>query len=296
MFNDALSGVRKPYRGLYLMADRQSFRSIWATVTKKGYVEVSDLNFRKEHYAETLAQYVPKGEAWDNRWTCAGLGLVLVHVARAIVYLSYLWEAKREKSREEQRQKAQAEKVRQMAEKRGMEVDSDEINAPAAGPSGHAKEVLDALNNVDNYLAPETVYGRVILDVSNALGIAEGVAKVLIDGVPQDPEPLDDLSITKIFPTMNWIKHDARRSARPAGLWDAFFDATAPSDDIVWPLAKPVKTESLEEPIDEGDLADQEDQSEDEEEEEYGTPRKARKAKAKPKVNRKKPQTKRAKK
>lgn len=80
-------------------------------------------------------------DVWDDHWTCGGLGVVIVHVARALVCLAWTWEEKCERLSE-------------------------------------GGEYLYA--EAKEYVQPDRIYTRVISDVSSALGLDEKVAQALI--------------------------------------------------------------------------------------------------------------------
>lgn len=95
VFDNTLGGKQTPYRGKYQDSDRLAFRKIWATVAREGHVVASNLNYGTE-YTKTIRPLIAREDVWDDRWTCAGLGEVLIHVARAITGLSILWHKHRE--------------------------------------------------------------------------------------------------------------------------------------------------------------------------------------------------------
>ncbi|KZV60173.1 hypothetical protein PENSPDRAFT_671856 [Peniophora sp. CONT] len=70
---------------------------IWLYVTKEDYIHVKNLNFKWDLYMSILKGEMIKGNIWDDCWTCTGLGLVLMDVARALVVLVWTWEEKHEK-------------------------------------------------------------------------------------------------------------------------------------------------------------------------------------------------------
>ena len=91
VFNDTLSFSEEPYRGAYLESDMDSFAFMWQKLSKEGSINVSDTN-ATDDFTTTLEALLPVGEAMDDRWTCAGLAEVLVHLGRALVHLSYTWD------------------------------------------------------------------------------------------------------------------------------------------------------------------------------------------------------------
>lgn len=144
VFNVTLSGLEYPYRGVFYEADRLAFMRIWRALAKEGYVSVTDLNFDERYFVKTLRSYMRKGDAWDDRFTCAGLAMVLVHVARAIIGLSIVWEKEREELDAEDEEEYKAEQY---------------------------------------FLDPSRIHERAIQDVSDALGIDLEVVGKLIGGL-----------------------------------------------------------------------------------------------------------------
>lgn len=141
IFNDTLSGVKTPYRGKYYEMDQLAFKKMWTSVARDGFIEPSRLNFDGASYKSTILAELEEGDAWDDRWTCAGLGEVAIHVGRAIVYLSELWEKNRDK--------------------------------PAFRKESTIEERQAALENerkLIQWLQPDCIFKRVVSDISEALG------------------------------------------------------------------------------------------------------------------------------
>ena len=88
-FNGTL--LQNPNKGLYYEADTQHFSLIWRELSKEGCIRVANVN-TSIHFELTLKQCLGTIDPIDDRWTCAGLAEVLLHVGRAIVHLSYCWE------------------------------------------------------------------------------------------------------------------------------------------------------------------------------------------------------------
>lgn len=190
VFNDTLSGVEHPYRGKYYDMDLLAFKKIWTSVARDGYVESSKLNFDEHLYKSLIRAELSDQDAWDDRWTCAGLGVVLVHVARAIMHLSHLWEEAREK--------------------KAFSKDT---------PMAERQEVLDEEYKTIQWLHPDRISERLVVDLASALGLKESIVEKLVDW-----ESCEKLNVTKFFPKSVW-KHESPRktSTRPASLWDALF-------------------------------------------------------------------------
>lgn len=191
VFNDTLSGVAKPYRGKYFEMDMLAFKKIWTSVARDGYVESSRLNYDGGLYESTIRAELSKLDVWDDRWTCAGLGEVLVHVARAIVHLSELWEKNRDK-------KAFRKET----------------------PIAERKKILKAEYKEIQWLHPDRIRERVVVDLASALGLKEDIVERLVK-----PDACKKLKITTFFPKSVWKRESPRtRSTRPASLWDALFE------------------------------------------------------------------------
>lgn len=190
-FNTTFSGVEFPYKGLYYVEDRRAFKLMWTVVTKRGYMKASKLNYPADRYKSIIQEHMDKDDVWDDRWTCAGLGPALVHVGRAVIYLSELWEKHRDrlvldaKLTEAQRKKAVAEEYEDI-----------------------------------QWLHPNRIRERVITDISDALSLAEDVVRKLVD-----PANCNKLKVASIFPTMKWVEESPRDAeTRDVSLWDAFYE------------------------------------------------------------------------
>lgn len=94
IYNDTLSGGPSPYRGKYYELDTSNFAFIVHELSKEGCFQASNLNSDID-FASTLRPFLRDGDVLDDRWTCAGLTPVFLHVGRALVHLSYLWNRKR---------------------------------------------------------------------------------------------------------------------------------------------------------------------------------------------------------
>lgn len=46
VFNNTLSGIEKPYRGMYYLGDRFAFRKVWISVAKEDYILVTNPSFK----------------------------------------------------------------------------------------------------------------------------------------------------------------------------------------------------------------------------------------------------------
>lgn len=162
-----------------------AFRFIWQQVAKEGYIEASELNYPAGSYKATLLPFAGR-DAWDDRWSCAGLGEVLIHVARAIIYLSLLWEKNRA--------------------------------APTYPKGADAAEIrrLKKQEREGNWLRPDRIHDRAVADLSCALGLSEEVVKKLVGSLDECRE----LQNTKLFPKFVWVVEAGRPSARSPSLWD----------------------------------------------------------------------------
>lgn len=225
VFNGALSGEFEPYKGLYLMSDRLSFRKIWASITKDGFMTASDCNFVKSDFKGTLQPLLDDDEPWDDRWTGAGLNEVLVHVARALVYFSCRWEDER----------SMEEKAAEDEDGDGEDEEDEPKPVRIHRDDPRKREDFTSLPTVDRKalekaycLSPHEIHARVLNDLSTALGIPLDVSLKLVGSV----EDCDDLENTMIFPTVKWtIQKPRKPMTRSSSLWDASYKHEGGSAD-----------------------------------------------------------------
>lgn len=201
VFNSALSAAFEPYKGLYVMTDRLSFRKIWTSVAKKGFMTSGICNYEKSHIKRTLQPLLDSEEPWDDRWTCAGLTEVLVHLARALVYFSIRWDEE------------------------SSDTAKDQPRVPKKDP--REREDFDKLLTIEKKelekeycLSPVIMHSRVLGDLSTALGIPLHVSRSLVGSI-EDCEDLGEE--TTLFPTTRWLMQTPRESQRPPSLWDALY-------------------------------------------------------------------------
>ncbi|VDC00247.1 unnamed protein product [Peniophora sp. CBMAI 1063] len=187
-FNDTLSGVAKPVRGKYLDNDLISFKKIWQAVARDGHVQASALNYPEGSYQTIIQKAWDPSDVWDDRWSCAGLAEILVHVARAIVHLSILWQENRE---------------------------------PLKYPKNSTPEEIRHFQKQEhegNWLRPDRIRARAIGDLSTALGVDLDVCAELVGSLRNCRR----MRNTKFFPDAIWVVHKVgTRSGRPPSLWDA---------------------------------------------------------------------------
>lgn len=239
VFNTTLSGVAKPYQGPYYRKDKRSFKNIFTTIAKTGYIETGELNL-SEPYANVIKRFAGKNVKIDNRYTCAGLAEILVHVARAIVQLSYFWVHNGERPDKEVQEMVQDD-------------DATEYEDEASDED----EEFPAEEKESYWLSPEKIRTRAIADLGKALGLPRQVAGALV-GTVHECASMED---TEMIPVYFW--HDGRkpRSGSPS-LWDAFYSTHEKDPSHVDDDAQMAD--------DEDEAGEEEDEEEEEEEEEEG--------------------------
>ncbi|KZV58936.1 hypothetical protein PENSPDRAFT_695631 [Peniophora sp. CONT] len=207
VFHDTWSCAEKPVKGLYYKTDRWNMKKSIGNIAKEGYIEVTETNmgivdgYHYEIFSYCEDHNVDMG-AFDDRWTCAGIGPIMVHVGRATVNLAWRWQ-------DDQKRLAQ--------EDQDMYQGSDDEEEPTERMLEKAK-----------WQQPQKVYERAVQDLSNALGLPKELAEKVMGPV----ESLRTLKLSKkLFPKMKWVSEKPRKSKRPPSLWDAFYTRPQPQLD-----------------------------------------------------------------
>lgn len=168
-------------------------------MARDGHVQASALNYPEGSYQTIVQKAWDPSDVWDDRWTCAGLAEVLVHVARAIVHLSILWQENRE---------------------------------PLQYPKGSTPAAIRHLQKEEhegNWLRPDRIRERAIGDLSLALGVDSNVCAELVGSL----RDCSRMTNTKFFPDAIWIADKVgTRSGRPPSLWDALHTQASTSRTV----------------------------------------------------------------
>lgn len=201
-FNTTLSGVAKPYEGVYYKSDRRCFKNIFNTISTYGYIENYDLNLA-EPYTDVVQRFAGRGVSVkkNNRYTCAGLAEFLVHVARALVQLSYFWETNGERPQGE-------DEV----------VDGYETDEEYVSDNSEEEKDLDEGEKEKLWLGSDKVRSRAITDLGKALGLPRKVASALV-GTVHECASMPGKTLT---PASQWIDSSSKKGGPPS-LWDAFY-------------------------------------------------------------------------